>query len=175
MEKLLEEQCAYSLVIFSGVPIPPSVNKQYKTIIRRNRFNRLISTKASSKDLVSYRSVFQQWALINARKIQNIKNEISKWKSFIECELYFAFNKDKLFTKQGKAKKIDTSNRDKALLDLLSTELGFDDSHFNVIRSEKIISKDPIEQVYILLRPSGIRTAIELEKELTDDLMDSYI
>lgn len=83
---------------------------------------------------------------------------------WIEVHMFIHIEKSKLFTKLGKLKKIDASNRIKATHDALSEIINIDDKHFSVGKSEFILSNK--NEIDILLLPSKIKTKEDIEIEL---------
>jgi hypothetical protein len=80
---------------------------------------------------------------------------------WIQVYLYMHIEKSKLFTKNGKLKKIDASNRIKATHDMLSEIIRIDDKHFSVGKSEFVLSNE--NKIDVLLRSVKIKTKEDIE------------
>lgn len=70
--------------------------------------------------------------------------------------MYIALNKQRLISKENNFKRLDASNRCKALHDLLAESLGVDDSCFVSVPIEKVLT-DSKEQVVVVIRPFYLR------------------
>lgn len=108
--------------------MPPSVNKAYIQVgIRR----------VKSPCLVAFNLQMDAWA-INSHRIINIAT--SKLRGCnLDLKLIFYFPTEKLFTKAGKPRKLDVSNRIKAIEDAFCRHLDIDDSYiFNIEASKRV-------------------------------------
>lgn len=111
-------------VEIKGFPLPPSANELYANIPGRGR----IKTEAlkSFEAEVHYWSMKNQHLLLPARELcQSIGPGC-----FIRLHKFFYFRPHKILTKSGEPRKNDTSNRIKALEDVLAKLLGIDDKWF---------------------------------------------
>lgn len=139
-----------------GIPIPPSVNGQYATVMVKGRPIRI-----PSKEYKQYKKDFAAWVLINKELVMHARRLIIEWNSTLELSMYCCFEKSRLITKDGRCKNLDISNRSKALHDLLSEALQIDDSIFVSTPMEKVIA-DNVEGVIIVIRPFNYRKSSEL-------------
>lgn len=138
-------------VVLEGAPIPPSSNHQYKSFVRHGRI-----VHVRSPDLVKYRLDFTKWALVQSKGIEVAKAVIEG--CAIEVEAFFGFHVARLYTKKGTFKKLDVSNRIKALHDALAAALCVDDSHFFSITAEKFtVENAEDEQCVIRISPFSPR------------------
>lgn len=134
-------------IILEGIPIPPSSNNQYKAFVRNNRI-----IHARSQDLLDFKKDFEKWAKANSGGIRMARAMLEG--SAVEVEAFIGFHRERLFTKKDTFKRLDVSNRIKALHDCLSDVLGIDDSAFFAISAEKFVVEYPLpEQVIVRLSP----------------------
>lgn len=138
------------IVIFSGIPIPPSVNQCYASFVRRGVINRV-----PSKLLRDFKSDFKRWADPHSIALAAGAQKIRGWLdagNFLQLEIKIYFTADKVFTKDGKVKRNDASNRLKAAEDALFERLYCDDSKvFRACIEKRITTGQP--QCIIKLRP----------------------
>jgi len=135
-----------------GLPVPPSVNGQYKSILVGRKIIR-----AKSSEAVSYEKVFASWAAEHRDIVASARKEVQRWASPLSVSMYVCLERSKIFTKDGRMKRMDVSNRSKSLHDLLANVLGVDDSIFSHTPMEKVLCDERGEQVIIELRPHPIR------------------
>jgi Holliday junction resolvase RusA-like endonuclease len=139
-------------ILFTGIPIPPSQNGQYVTIMHKGKQRRI-----KSKESQDWAREFEKWAIINVRTIIEAKNTIALWNSrFIEVSVFAGFKYERMVCKDGSPKKLDISNRLKALHDLIAEKIKMDDCTFVRTPAEKCIAVN--EEVIILIRPMTMRT-----------------
>jgi Holliday junction resolvase RusA-like endonuclease len=100
-----------------NAPIPPSVNKAYRNVPGQGR--------VASRELCLYKRAFQSWALLNAKALSRIKEEISETQ--LTLSLTFRLPFATIFTLSGTPKMWDVSNRIKVIEDCLCKVLGLDD------------------------------------------------
>lgn len=106
-------------VIFKNLPMSPSSNQLYASVR-----GRLIKSSEGR----NYALKMHIWAQRHKSTIDKLK-EILRGKTLrVDCVFYFP--KSKLITKKNTLKRLDWSNRIKALHDSLSDVIGVDDSHF---------------------------------------------
>lgn len=117
------------------IPLPCSINRAYANAKTSGIITN--SRRFKSKEYQEFEQAFNDWALVFQQEIRNarniLKNNTTKLKLEITCYMPY----EKLFTKEGKFKKWDASNRIKALEDLLSKLLHIDDCSFFKVSSEK--------------------------------------
>lgn len=120
------------IIRIQNLPMPPTSNHQYILVRRGGK-----TFHVASEALKQFRRDFKQRLGFNVQFTAALF-ELKTWgaKAYrVECELIFT--QSKLYTKKGTVKKLDTSNRLKALHDALSEALGIDDSLFFYITAEK--------------------------------------
>lgn len=133
------------MLVFEGIPLPPSSNKQYVSFLRRGR---IIHAKA--KELVAWRKEFDVWALQNATGVIFGREFVKDKKLCVHADIYWP--KEKLYTKAGGVRKIDVANRMKALHDTLASLLLTDDSQFWTVSASK---KEGPESVTVCISQVG--------------------
>jgi Holliday junction resolvase RusA-like endonuclease len=107
------------------VPMPPSQNKQL--MVSRGR---MIKTK----DARAFDMAFEVFMLTRKRALEATRDMAHGWLkegfNALRVDVEFFFPKEKLFTKKKTIKRLDTTNRLKAVLDKISIALEIDDSLF---------------------------------------------
>lgn len=160
--------------ILDQVPVPPSSNQLYATDWKTGR-------RFESKESVEYKKRFKAWALERFYYVAKINEalrwEVSDHRKMIKIDSYMVLQSSVLFTKAQKKnerprrKKMDVSNKGKALYDCLSNMLQIDDSRFLPGVIEPIIRRGELGQYCIIV------ISIEImrdEKELLDSLIAKY-
>lgn len=107
-----------------GFPLPPSANALYLNIPGRGR--------CKSAALTKYESDVRFWCLRNQHQM-NLARELTIGVGpgvFLKVSKMFFMKKKSILKKDGTPKRNDTSNRIKALEDVLSKLLGIDDKWF---------------------------------------------
>jgi Holliday junction resolvase RusA-like endonuclease len=127
-------------------PMPPTANGLYAWNGRR-----MVKTKAYT----DYDKAVMHWLVMNqdcVRLVRDYVKEIEK--QVLHIETTFHMSKSSILCKDGRPKKNDTSNRIKALHDVLaSVILGIDDSYFwSGTFSKTIAEFDPFVFINISLR-----------------------
>jgi Holliday junction resolvase RusA-like endonuclease len=109
-------------------PMPPSINTAYATILRHGR-----PIKIKSRDMHRFDSDCDSWLLKHAqvvrKTIQDLQSDSLRGKK-IQIKFLFLFPPAKLLCKDGRTKRLDVTNRIKAVEDQVSKILGIDDKHF---------------------------------------------
>lgn len=114
-------------MILKNLPLPPSANALYKTIRRGNKMFR-----AKSAEYGEYHSEMKLWCLKHGPLLEVARNwalQIGP-KRFIKIDVLFRFREGRILCKDMTPKRNDTSNRIKALHDLLAEAMGLDDKWF---------------------------------------------
>lgn len=108
-----------------NIPMPPTVNKLYGGGLRTKR-------RFKTELYLNWEDELQNWALINSRTIILAQNLFltERYNHIIRVDKNFYFTYSSIFSKTGKMKKMDTSNRIKPLEDGLVQVLGIDDCYF---------------------------------------------
>jgi hypothetical protein len=153
--------------VLSQIPMPPSSNRQYWAtafMIAGKPTGRL----APSTELKQYVRDFAAWAERNsvllAKAKKFIRDEILLKDLMLQVDTYACFPGTSLWTQKGMPKKMDATNRLKALHDCLSEVLAVDDSWFWGGHVEKIETrKEPY--AFVVLKPFKPRAVADLNKE----------
>lgn len=105
-------------------PMPPSANNLYANMLGRGRFK--------TAALRGYEKEVSIWALQHRYLLESAREQVSKLEpgEALSLERVFYFPYASILTKDGRPRRNDTSNRIKALDDVLATILGIDDSIF---------------------------------------------
>lgn len=77
------------------------------------------------------------------------KHRVHEWVAkggLLEARAFFFFKKERLFTLKNKPKKLDVSNRIKAIHDSLCKLLEIDDSLFFKVTAEKVVCNGNLEE-----------------------------
>lgn len=165
----------------SNIPMPPSHNDQYAARAFKNKHsqaaNAIFAKSGKSapsgftmaricptRELETYQGkTFKAWAETNAVALakarQFMRDEILMKGEMLSIHRFVCWPSDKLWTLKGQPKKLDATNRIKALDDCLAAALGVDDTCFwggQVIKFET--TKDPYVIVCIKpWKPLGVR------------------
>src|SRR3954468_4882489 len=101
----------------NALPMPPSSNNQYVSFQRHGKI-----CHVPSKDLVTYRQAMEAWQGKNAEYCLRLRAEIGEaaQRSTLAVSARLLFHRRRLYTLEGKPKKLDASNRAKALHDELA-------------------------------------------------------
>ncbi len=135
------------------MPMPPSENALYRNVPRVGR--------VKTAEYKRFERTIRDWHLANMRwivahtKLLNLSDS-----SRLHVESVFHFPKERLFCKDGRVKRLDTSNRVKALHDTIAKVFAFDDRYIWSFRSEKTggVVEEYVEvTLRLIARPSGDR------------------
>jgi len=92
----------------------------------------------ASPKLKAFKVEFGVWMLLNRFGLKAASAALSgEGPLAIHCD--FFFGRRALYTKDGRLKKMDVSNRLKALHDAMGDALGIDDSRFTEISARKVV------------------------------------
>lgn len=92
-----------------------------------------------SKELTAYKKQCAFWAMANSRIKQAFYDFIKEEQAeTFKIDFYFTFKHERLWTKDGRPKRLDASNFIKTTEDQLCEFLGIDDKLFFNISAEKI-------------------------------------
>lgn len=114
---------------FDFFPFPPSVNKIYRHF-KHPKTGKIV--RVASPDLEDFKKRCGKYSLANRKKLQQAHDRLRD-ETFIKVEAFVLVREGTVFKKDGGLKKIDVSNRGKALFDALSDMLEIDDRHFNPV------------------------------------------
>lgn len=134
-----------------GLPIPPSENNMYVTSFKTRR-------RFPSNELKHFKLLMLNYASFNNFPLKYAREEVldilSNPDMGLYVRLFFYFKHDRIYTKKGEFKKMDVSNRIKAIADSVSDILGIDDKVFLAVTCRKVVTCQP-ESVSLEIR--GIR------------------
>lgn len=119
--------------------------------------------RVATKELKDYRKLCSQFEIANSKTFNEIKDSIRKDAGLFEhlkVDYFFMFKRERLYTKDGRPKRLDVANRIKAVQDCFFHSLGIDDKHVFCSMIEKISGEN--ESVTIVLHPHEPITALEL-------------
>lgn len=111
-------------IVLPGLPIPPSENAMY--VNRRQAGKR---GRAASDELRYFWDHMEFWRLKNL-PFANSARRAMAGRSFLAIDCTFHFRRTRLYTGKGNVRRLDVSNRLKALHDSVAKLLGVDDSEF---------------------------------------------
>ena len=114
-------------MVITGLPMPPSANALYRNVNRR--FGKG-SGRVKTNEYKIFESKIKQWAWQNPDQFTLARTFIKQVQSrgdLIRLDLTFFFERSRIITKDQRPKRLDTSNRLKAMHDALANMLGFDD------------------------------------------------
>jgi Holliday junction resolvase RusA-like endonuclease len=163
---LMDQQ---QVIIFDDVPMPPSLNNAYPTVKTRTGFRRV-----KGPGLIQYRRDMMDYYLVNKRQFITTKQFVQEWLSkewhFIQMDIAFAFAQDQLLTKQLKPKRMDLSNRIKAVEDMICELLGIDDSLVWGGFYEKALADSGKSHCLIILQQRPARALTQIKNSLPQEL-----
>jgi Holliday junction resolvase RusA-like endonuclease len=139
-------------------PMPPSAN-QLRSSFYNLKLKRMQHYDASVYK--SYKAVCAAWAVKEAKALASIserlKIEISEPGTILILRCGFALRQKRIWTKDGRVKRLDVSNLLKALHDELSKCLGVDDRYFELGAAWKVcIADDAHEYVLVDIQTSKL-------------------
>lgn len=139
-------------IIWEKLEMPPSSNNQYILVRRGGKTFHVASGK-----LKAYQNVMNSYPYRKEKTFKRDQKQILDWIAEgkkLQVDALFFFHKKSLFTLDGRVKKMDVSNRLKALHDALSTLMGVDDSLFFRVVAEKIQGdEEKAESVTVKIKP----------------------
>jgi hypothetical protein len=114
-------------IVWTGLPIPPSINSCYATIMRGGRPIRI-----KTREYHAFDSACAVWMLENLEMvrttIKHIKGETLRNRK-LQLHWNFIFPQAKLLCKDGSTKRLDVTNRIKVAEDVVCKILEIDDKH----------------------------------------------
>ena len=125
-------------ITFYNFPVPPSSNKIYKHFDDKRK-KKII--RVPTIHLINFKKLCVNWSLVN-KKLCDQTNLYLRDEPHIRVVAYVALHASHIYTKDGKVRKMDVSNRGKALFDSLSAAIGVDDCHFFHTSIVKVIADD---------------------------------
>lgn len=139
-------------IIFDHFPMPPSSNEIYRHF--RDPKTKKIR-RVSSNALTHYKKACQQWALVN-HQLCKAANLYLRDEKYIQVDVWVAMRIERIHDANGAVKKLDVSNRGKALFDQLAEAIKIDDRHFKRTRIDKVVA-DSWETECCIIRLSRAR------------------
>jgi hypothetical protein len=134
------EQIAY----FPNLPLPPSSNNQYFLVRRGPK-----TFHVPSDELKAFKALMDQYAAKEGMPFTFNSNLVKAWVSEpagLSIKAVFFFHKERVMTKQNLPKRLDCSNRIKALHDNLCRIIGIDDKWFFKVEAEKAICPPSVQE-----------------------------
>lgn len=158
-----------SSVWFRGFPMSPSENNMYPTVFSRHK-KRFI--RVPSADLRQFKKDAELWRLQNLGLVNQTRPILKRTlatseDALIRVDAYLCFPRDQVYTLKHKRKKMDASNRLKALHDALAEILQIDDRYFSTGISEPVAMtqlETPCIQVNLSL--SAMKTYSQVLEEM---------
>lgn len=134
-------------ISFFEIPLPPSSNNQYRSFVKGGKI-----THVSSKELVAFKSAMERYFLSDMTFLKFAREKLSGSPLHFHTDFYFL--RKRLFTKEGSFKRLDVSNRLKALHDCFAKALLIDDSYYVEISAKKYPVEDEcLERVNVTIAP----------------------
>lgn len=131
-----------------NLPLPPSENKMYPSGKSGMRFK--------SKELREFQASIETIRKNLLFDFGIAARTVDRWlakRNMLSLDVMFYFKKSRLISKEGKTKRLDTTNRLKAICDSVSQALVFDDCNFWQIKCSKNIFDDNKEWCDVRIRP----------------------
>ena len=162
--------------ILSAFPMPPSSNHLYVSFVRNGK-----NIRKPSKELNQYKKQMEKWKFINLLAMQKLHHwmEYEAWQHDLKAERlyrldrYFCFPYSKIWTKEGKPKKLDASNRIKAFDDCFCDMIGVDDKRIWSGVAEKVTLEETRQPcVIVKIRPirskdwKGLINSLHLNQDI---------
>lgn len=133
------------ILVLDRLPLPPTSNHMYATIMAGGRPIRI-----PSRESKAFKQAVQVWRLQNLQLSNLARAEFSG--HAIQIDRYFAFRRERLWTLDGRPKSIDATNFIKPLDDALAEYvLGFDDRWFWSGTCEKIQAASPQDECALVV------------------------
>lgn len=144
------------IFVLSGLPMPPSSNNAYAT-------NRKTGCRFPSQELKAFKKAIEDWRAARPILLRDARAALVSMRptdqKVLRVDRFFGFPHQRVFTLAGLPKRMDVSNRIKAIDDVVADMLGIDDSWFFGGTEIKCISDEP--SVTLVLRLVDVR-AIDL-------------
>ncbi len=161
----------------TNFPIPPSTNELYETNVTKvwkkslktgKPYMGFKTSRRRSAELEKFLLECLSFKNANYQLIQKMRPEILKWiseGSVLRLDSWVAFERSRIWTKDGQPQVIDADNRRKALQDGISKILDLDDKWVYSGIMEKVTceSKD-LEQSVIKISPFKCRSLNEIKE-----------
>lgn len=119
-----------STVTFKGVPLPPSSNNQYRSFLQGGKIRHV-----SSQELKLFKQAMDFYFLQNVNLVKFSREAFGGYPLHFHVD--FGFERSRIISKKGTFKRMDVSNRLKAIHDTFAGALLIDDSMFVEISAKK--------------------------------------
>lgn len=130
-------------VVLACLPMPPTDNHMYNRGRNGRRF--------LSDDNKEFRAGVVRWAERHEDRIKDMRMAVQSWRA-VEVTVYLGFHHARLWSKKSSPKKLDGTNRLKALLDEVAQLVGVDDSRFWQVTVQKTeLPAFEVEHVTVVL------------------------
>jgi Holliday junction resolvase RusA-like endonuclease len=126
-------------IVFKGIPLPPSSNNQYILVRGRGK-----TFHAPSQELKRFRLAMEFYWAENLAAVKLAQQLFPGHPLTIHAS--FGFEKSRLLTKKGTFKRLDVSNRLKALHDSVAAAIGIDDCNFVAVSARKYAVQKAIDE-----------------------------
>ncbi len=139
-------------IVINDFPMPPTLNKLFYSVEKKRKKDGSVYRKwKKDKVYKDYISLCHEWAFRHYLKVKDIKKQIAESSNLIRLDTYFIFPYLKIFSRSGAVRKMDASNRLKALHDTFSTLISVDDSFFFSGYFGKFPTSDSDERVIMII------------------------
>lgn len=155
-------------IILHGLPMPPSQNAQLRPSWRTRQFIKTDEARA-------YTVAIDRWMITNCRQIYELRKTVKTWIDVgyrIQTELFLCFPKERLITKQGLPKRLDSNNFIKSSIDGIFTILDLDDKW----NGRETCQMVPIENTHQLFaKPSVIARLSPIYPKSLQEILPSSV
>lgn len=157
------------MIVIRDLPVPLTTNKMYATIMRRGPHGPH-TRRIPSSEFVDFKREMSRWAGKYASFLSEVQALMAYWiveGYMIQIDLYICLGRTRLFTLKDTPKRLDASNRIKAMEDAISEITLVDDKHFWRVSAEKIECEAQEDECTIaILTPIKARKRNSLENIL---------
>lgn len=144
-KNIIRKKPMQKLIVIPDFPFPPSENNCYRNNSRGGR--------CKSKGYRDYETMVDQWAMLNLNNIRRARQSI-EFHNHISIEAQMGFATGRIFTKDGRPKKIDVSNFVKVMHDCLAKLLAFDDKNVWFFSARKCeVGLGESQRVHLVIKP----------------------
>lgn len=149
MVKIVNDSKGNPEFLFHRFPMCPTANRLVAPVR-----GRLIATREKR----AWENEVRSYHLRHHRQINQVKNTLADMKRkagflILNVDTYFVFPYSKLFTKDGRPKKLDANNRTKATLDAIATLTNIDDRYYFGGYCEKLHGESQTPYTIVQLKP----------------------
>lgn len=162
--------CLYSYmksILIQNYPLPPSENQIYRNVPRVGR--------VATQELKDYKRSCAFWGMANKQYKQIFWELAQEYPNHVlKVDAYIVLKHERIWTKDGRPKKLDASNRLKALHDQLAEYLGIDDKAFFNVSAEKISGEQECAVLLISwVRPMNVVELLNTFKDTAESEPES--